>query len=166
MVRAALGRLTSHAASGNFAVQTGELTMAAFNKFQVFGEDLHKGVHQLHAAGHTLRVYLTNAVPSASADLVKADLAEIAIQNGYTGPVDIENDVSRSGGTTSVTAVDKVITASGGPIGPFQHAVVFNDTPTSPADPLVGWYDYGAPLTLQDGETLTIDFGASLFQHA
>jgi hypothetical protein len=32
---------------------------------------------------------------------------------------------------------------------------------TSPADPLLGWYDYGSEITLADGETLTIDFAAS-----
>jgi hypothetical protein len=34
--------------------------MASFNKFQDFVEQFGKGVHQLHAAGHTLKVYLTN----------------------------------------------------------------------------------------------------------
>jgi hypothetical protein len=137
--------------------------MATYNKFQQFVEDLGKGVHQLHAAGHTLNAYLSNAVPSASADAVKADLAEITNENGYTGPVDIQNDYTETGGTGTLTAADIVITASGGTVGPFQYVVIYNDTPTSPADPLVCWYDYGSAITLQDGETFTIDFGASLF---
>jgi hypothetical protein len=37
--------------------------MATFNKFQDFVEQLGKGVHQLHAAGHTLKVFLTNEAP-------------------------------------------------------------------------------------------------------
>jgi hypothetical protein len=36
--------------------------------------------------------------------------------------------------------------------------VVYNDTPTSPADPLVAWFDYGSSITLIDGETFTVDF--------
>jgi hypothetical protein len=65
--------------------------MASFNKFQDFVEQLGKGVHQLHAAGHTLKVYLTNATPDAALDAVKADLAEITALNGYpAGGTDIQ----------------------------------------------------------------------------
>jgi hypothetical protein len=136
--------------------------MATFNKFNQFAEDLGSGVHNFLAAGHTLKVYLSNATPSASGDAVKTDLAEITNQNGYTAPVDIQNDMTETSGTATVTAVDVVITASGA-VGPFQYAVIYNDTPTSPADPLIGWYDYGSAVTLANGETFTVNFGASLF---
>jgi hypothetical protein len=42
-------------------------------------------------------------------------------------------------------------------VGPFRYVVLYNDDPTSPADPLIGWYDYGSDVTLQDTETFTID---------
>jgi hypothetical protein len=137
--------------------------MAAFNKFQQFVEDLANGVHDLHGTQHTLKAYLSNTTPDAAADAVKADLAEISAGNGYSaGGVDIDNDGSESGGTMTVTAVDKTITASGGTIGPFRYVVIYNDTPSSPADPLIAWYDYGSELTLANTESFTIDFGASL----
>ena len=138
--------------------------MATFNKFQDFVEQLGKGVHQLHAAGHTLKVYLTNDTPDASLDAVKSDLAEITAQNGYpAGGVDIQQDYTEAGGTGTLTAVDVVFTASGGSFGLFRYAVVYNDTPTSPADPLVCWWDYGSSISCNDGETFTVDFGASVF---
>jgi len=137
--------------------------MAALNFFDQFSEDLHSGVHNLIGGTDTLKVYLSNAAPNAATNAVKADLAEITNQNGYTAPVDIENGGTQSGGVTTITAVDKTITASGGTVGPFQYAVIYNDTPTSPLDPLVCWFDYGSAITLQDGESFTIDFGASLF---
>lgn len=112
----------------------------------------------------TFRAYLSNATPSASADDVKGDIAEITNQNGYTAPVDIQNAYSEASGTGTMTAVDVVITASGGTVGPFQYVVIYDDTVTSPvADPLMCWFDYGSALTLQAGETFTIDFGSSLF---
>jgi hypothetical protein len=137
--------------------------MAAFNKFQDFIEQVGKGVHQLHAAGHTLKCFLTNEAPLAT-DTVKADMAEISAGNGYTaGGEDIQNDYSESGGVGTCTAVDITWTASGGTIGPFRYAVIYNDTPTSPADPLVAWYDYGSSITLNPGESFKVDFGASAF---
>ena len=137
--------------------------MAVFNKFNQFAEDLGRGVHQLHAAGHTLKVYLSNATPDATLDLVKTDLAEISAGNGYpAGGTDIQNDLTESGGVATMTGVDVLFTASGGTVGPFRYAVLYNDTPTSPADPLIGWWDYGSSITLADGETFTTDFGASV----
>jgi len=58
--------------------------MASFNKFQDFVEQLCKGTHQLHAGGHTLKVFLTNEAPLAW-DTVKASIAEITAQNGIKG---------------------------------------------------------------------------------
>jgi len=137
--------------------------MATFNKFQDFVEQLGKGVHQLHAAGHTLKVYASNAVPSASLDAVKADLAEITAQFGYpAGGTDIQNDYTEAGGTGTLTGVDVVWTAAGGSFGPLQYIALYNDTPAAPADPLIGWWDYGSAVTVLDGETFTVDFGASV----
>lgn len=135
--------------------------MATFNKFEVFTGNLGVGkVHDLNV--DTLECYLTNATPSASADSVKADLAEITNQNGYTAPEDTTNAASEASGTLTVTATDIVITASGGSFGPFQWVVLQNTTPTSPLDPLIGWWDYGSALTVNDAESFTIDFGASM----
>jgi hypothetical protein len=135
--------------------------MATFNKFEVFTEHLAEKVHNLDA--DTLSVYLSNATPSASGDSFKADLAEISTGNGYTGPQDTQNSTSRTGGVTSVVGVDVVITASGA-VGPFQYVVLMNDTVTSPsADALIGWWDYGSPITLANGETFTINFSTEMF---
>lgn len=137
--------------------------MADFNKFRHFVLELGKGTHQLHAAGHTLKVYLTNTAPSVEDDSVKADLAEITPENGYpSGGADVANDYSEATGTASLVGTDVVFTADGGPFGPFRYAVLYNDTPVSPADPLIGFWDYGAAVTCLDGETFTVDFGDAI----
>lgn len=132
--------------------------MATYNKFNQFTLDLINGVHDFDA--HTFKVYLTNAVPSASADAVKTDLAEISAGNGYTaGGNTTTITTSTATGTAKVVGTDPATwTASGGTIGPFQYAVLYNDTPTSPADPLIAWWDYNSAVTLQIGETFTVDF--------
>lgn len=134
---------------------------SAFSKFEVFSENLAEKVHDLNA--DTLECYLSNAAPSASGDSVKADLAEISTGFGYTGPQDTQNSTSRTGGTTSVVGVDITITASGGSIGTFRYVPLQNTTPTSPLDPLIGWWDYGSAIAPADGESFLIDFGASMF---
>lgn len=133
--------------------------MASFVKFHQFVEDLGLGVHNLDTGA--LKVYLTNATPDQTADLVKTDLAEITNQNGYTAPVDVTGVWSETGGTATLAGTDITITATGA-VGPFRYAVLYNDTPTSPADPLIGYWDYGSAITLANGETFTVDFGSSI----
>ncbi|MDR7034485.1 hypothetical protein [Mesorhizobium sp. BE184] len=131
--------------------------MASFVKFNAFVENVAEKVHNLGA--DTLKVMLTNTAPSA-ANAVKADLTEIAAGNGYTagGAAATISSSAQASGVYKLVLADVVITASGGSIGPFRYAVLYNDTPTSPADPLIGYWDYGSSLTLANGESLTVDF--------
>lgn len=132
--------------------------MATYNKFQDFTEQLIEGIHDFDA--HTFKVYLTNNAPSASADAVIADLAEISAGNGYTaGGTATSITTSETTGTAKVVGTDVVFTASGGSIGPFQYAVFYNDT--SASDNLIAWWDYGSAVTLSTGETFTVDFDAT-----
>lgn len=134
--------------------------MASYNKFQQFVEDVCKKVHDL--SSDTLKVCLTNTIPTAT-NAVFADLTEITAENGYAagGPSVTTSSCEQTTGTVKLLIVDEVITASGGTIGPFRYAVLYNDTPTSPADPLIGWWDYGSAITLNNGETFTVDFDGS-----
>lgn len=134
--------------------------MAAFNKFQAFVEHIAEKVHNLGA--DTLKVMLTNTAPVAT-NSVLLDLTEIAAGNGYTagGTAATISSSAQTTGTYKLVLADVVFTAAGGSIGPFRYAVLYNDTPTSPADPLIGWWDYGSALTLADTETFTVDFDAT-----
>ena len=137
--------------------------MATFNKFETFVGDLGDKVHDLQATGDELLVYLSNATPSTSADSVKADLAEITPENGYpSGGTDIQNDWAEAAGVGTLTGVDVVFTATAGGFGPFRYVVLYNTTPTSPADPHIAWWDYGSSISANEGETFTVDFGASI----
>lgn len=142
--------------------------MATYNKYNQFVEDWANKVHDLlgtaGSGADTLKVMLSNTAPNAATHAVRADATEIGAGNGYSsGGASATNVGTRSGGTITVAGTDIVFTAAGGTIGPFRYAILYNDTPTSPADPLIGWWDYGAPITLNDTETFTIDFGAALF---
>lgn len=128
--------------------------MASYNKFNDFSEQLIRGVHDWDA--HTFKVLLTNTAPVAS-NAVKADLTEITAGSGYTaGGTATTITISETSGTTTVQGSQVVFTASGGSIGAFRYAVLYNDSATS--DNLVAWWDYGSAVTLADGESFTVKF--------
>lgn len=141
--------------------------MATFTKYYTFVGDLAGKVHDLNGTGgssaDTCKVMLSNTAPNVSTHTVRADVTEISGGNGYTSGGTTATIVgSASGGTFTLSGTDVVFTASGGTIGPFRYAILYNDTPTSPADPLIGYWDYGSAITLADTETFTVDFGASV----
>lgn len=129
-----------------------------YNKFQKFVEDLIEGVHDFDA--HTFKIYLTAATPDASADTVKGDLTEIGGSGGYTSKTTTIT-TSRSGGVAKAAGTDCTWTAAGGTIGPFRYAPFFNDTPASPLDPLISWWDYGAQISLLNTESFIVDVDAT-----
>lgn len=135
--------------------------MASFQKVNQFVEDVGKKVHNLNS--DTLKIMLVNSPAPTSASTVRGGLTEIANGNGYTtgGTAVASTAYSQSGGTASLTGTDVVFTASGS-MGPARYAVLYNDTPTSPADPLIGFWDYGSSITLAAGETLTVDFSTTI----
>lgn len=132
--------------------------MAAFNKFHAFVENLAEKVHNL--GSDTIKVALTNSAPSTS-NTVLSDITEISYTYCSSRTVSVSSS-SQTSGTYSLVTSDLTLTASGGSVGPFRYVVIYNDTPTSPADPLIGWYDYGSSITLADTENLLLDFGSSL----
>jgi len=135
--------------------------VAAYNKFNSFVEDIAEGVHNLQTGTLTVALCAAANAPVAT-NTVLANLTQIAYTNLSARTLTVSSS-AQSAGTYSLVIADKVLTSTGGTTGPFRYAVIYNDTPTSPADPLICWFDYGSDITLADGETFTLDFGSSLF---
>ena len=95
--------------------------------------------------------------PTATGNGVLANVTQISYTNLSSRNITTSASVEASG-TYKLTLTDLVLTSSGGTTGAFRYVYIYNDTPTSPADPLIGYYDYGSSITLQDGDTFTIDF--------
>lgn len=136
--------------------------MAAFNKFHCFVADLAHKKHNL--SSDVLKVYLSNSAPNASThtayDVTTGTTgpAEIAAGNGYTagGATATLTSSAQTSGTYKLTLQDPPTwTATGGTVGPLRYAVLYNST--SAGKELLGWWDYGASVTLQATETVAVD---------
>lgn len=138
--------------------------MASFNFFRQFKEDLAKGVHNFTSDSTcTVTVALTAAANApVNTNEVLANLTQISYTN-LSSRVVTGITAEHTAGTVNFTANDLTLTASGGSVATFRYVVLYNDDPTSPADPLIGWYDVGTDVTLADGNTFTIDFTTGKF---
>ena len=126
--------------------------MAAFTKFNSFVEAMAEKAHNLGA--DQIVIALTNTAPAAT-DAQLTDITEISYTNCSTRNVTTSSSAQASG-TYKLVLADLVIYASGGTVGPFRYAVLYNDTATN--DELIGSYDYGSSITLANGESFTADF--------
>lgn len=140
--------------------------MATFNKLNGFVEHLAEGTHNL--GSNQLVVALSNTAPGSegtpptgsTAACVLANVTQIAYT--FLSTRNITTSASaQAAGTYKLTLTDLVLTSTGGATGPFRYVYIYNDTATSPADALIGYYDYGSSITLNDTETLTLDFDAA-----
>ena len=138
--------------------------MATFNKIADFVEN---AVESMDLGNDSFVIALTNTAPGSEptpptgdGDGVLANLTQISYTNCSSRAITTTSS-SQTGGTYKLVLADLTLTASGGTVGPFPYIYNYNDTTTSPADALVGYYDYGSAITLNDGDSFTIDFDAT-----
>ncbi len=138
--------------------------MASFVKINDF---VANAVENMDLESDQLIIALSNTAPSSESSNPTADTNGIL---GNVTQISYSNLSSRnlttsssgqSGGVYKLVLADLTLTASGGSVAAFRYIYIYNDTVTSPADPLIGYYDYGSSLTLNDGDTFTIDFSPS-----
>lgn len=130
--------------------------MAVFNKFNSWAEVM---VEAANLGSDSFVIALTNSAPSAGNSIL-TDITQISYTNLSSRTLTTASS-SQTGGVYSLVFNDLVLTASGA-VATFRYVVIYDDTVTSPVDPLVGWYDYGSAVTMANGETFTIDFGANV----
>ena len=135
--------------------------MAAFTKYNAFIDEISKGGHNLQTCVY--KVALTNTAPVPASDTVwsAAVYPPPAAAGGYPtgGNTPTVTSATTSGGVFKLVLVDSVFTASGAGIGPFRYVILYN---SSASNKLIGSYDNGASVTLNAGDTFTVDFDGSL----
>jgi hypothetical protein len=132
--------------------------MASFIKFNCFVLDLANALHDMKTGtAQVYRVYLSNTAPVVTNTVYNAP-ADLSTASGYIAggaSVGAVTGTQASGTFKFIGGTDPAWTAAGGSIGPFQYAVLYNFT--SSTKPLIGWWDYGTPITLTNGNTFTVD---------
>jgi hypothetical protein len=134
--------------------------MAAYVKYEHWAEAMVNEEVDMFGTTDTFKAVIHSDAPTVATDDELADLTQVT-GTGYTaGGEDIQNDATRSGGTVTMTAVDVVWTATAADWGAARYVSIHDDTSTT--DILMCSFDYGSNFTLGNGETFTLDFGASL----
>tara|TARA_R100001460_G_scaffold39764_1_gene74687 strand:+ start:11783 stop:12220 length:438 start_codon:yes stop_codon:yes gene_type:complete len=138
--------------------------MATFNKINDF---VKNAVHNMDLESDQIAIALSNTSPSSESSDPSADgngilgnVTQVSYSNLSSRNVTTSSSAQASG-TYKLVLADLTLTSSGGSTGPFRYVYIFDDTVSTPADPLIGYYDYGSSLTLNDGDSLTVDFSAS-----
>ena len=133
--------------------------MATFNKVDKFVLNL-ASTGTINLNSDTLKVALTATAPvQSTADgwSIGAYPAPTSA-NGYSVQTAAFVSGTQTAGTYKLVLSNVVFTASGGQIGPFEYAILYDDT--SSGKKIIGWWDYGGSVTLNDTETFTVVFDA------
>ena len=134
--------------------------MASFTKYEHTIEAIVNSEIDVFGTTDQFKAAIHSDAPVVATDDELADLTQIT-GTGYTAKgEDIQNDATRSGDTVTMTAVDVVWTASAADWDAGRYVSVHDEDSTT--DILFGSWDYGSNFTVGDGETFTLDFGASL----
>lgn len=135
-----------------------------------FLDDLGKGYHNLN--DDPLRIFLALSPPTAPTFV---PTMEIATSSGGYGPSGTLIGASWSASATIANFIPEgditwnATSGTGGGaffngFGPFRYVGLFNAvTSGNGKNRMIGYWDYGQPVELQDGESFKVDFSTSIF---
>ena len=132
------------------------MPVATFQKFYSFSEAVAEKVHNL--GSDTLKVMLTNTAPVAT-NTIKTNITDItAVGTDYPagGKQATLVTSAQTTGTYKLVLNDVDFGPVSASVGPFQYAVLYNDTATNKE--LIGWWDNAAPVTLTAGQSFKVDY--------
>lgn len=139
---------------------------AIYNNFK---EQVMEGIFNLASGGDTIKATLhTSYTPNIDTHTVWADTGvsstEYGTGSGYTagGKTLASQDVTQDNtNDRGVFDAADLTWASLGALSPATpgHCIIWDDTPTSPADPLICYFELGSTAT--NGGDYTLQFGAN-----
>ena len=153
--------------------------MAAYNKFNATCQDFARAIYNLSTTT-TLKVLLGNTVPTSTWRSSTDITGEVSGINGYsTGGSSVAIASAYNGASNSskfmllqnaaLVFTANVSTGGAGTIGPFEYAILAASTTVASSTVggaatgygILGWYDYGSAITLNNTETFTLTWDVS-----
>jgi hypothetical protein len=133
-----------------------------FTKYSCFVGDLCNKVHNL--SSDYVKVCLSNNIADVNvALLTKSQLiGEVANANGYVtgglplGAASLVASAVNYLGTFTLTGNNQTWTGGASAMGAFRYIILYNANPTN--GPLISFWDYGSSLTLNPGDSFTVEF--------
>ncbi|TQV80322.1 hypothetical protein [Denitrobaculum tricleocarpae] len=126
--------------------------------FNQYFADKNNGVHDW--SSHTFRVAFCNAANApVVGNSVLANLTTVS-ESTIASTVVTVTSSTQTAGVWSAVLADRDIVVTG-TMPTWRYIVLYNDTPTTPADPLVYFIDTGVDNNITD-DTYPIDFAAAL----
>jgi hypothetical protein len=125
--------------------------MATYRKFYSFAEYLS----EVFTSAETFQIDLTNTLPLQT----YTNISDITlIDYTYYTPSTLTFNGSQSSGIYSINLDSNPVSinAVGGSVGPFRYIIV-----SGPSGDLCCYFDYGFPITLTSGKSLSLNFSAS-----
>jgi len=108
---------------------------------------------------------LTNVAPVAT-NQVYSDVSagDLPTSGGYTNggaAVTTTSSTQTAGLWTLIASCANPTWSAFGAINPFRYVIIYDNTPTTPLNkPLLGWWDYGSVVNMQNGDTFTVQLDA------
>lgn len=127
---------------------------------------------EINAATDSFMIALSNVAPASetnnpllSGNGILANVTQISYTN-YTDTLTVDRTLegetsNEAAGVYTFDFSDFTITATGGPLAAWRYMYVYDDTATTPADPLVCVIDNGSAISLASGESRNVVVNAA-----
>jgi len=133
--------------------------VAGYNKFYDFTYQQLIGTHNWST--NTFKIMLVNFPAPIPSNSIKADLTEISGGGYPAGGLAVVITLNSATGVSTVLGQQLLFlpTFPGGTIGPFQYAVLYNDSASNKN--LVAWWDYGTSVSVTSPQPFNVVFNGT-----
>lgn len=131
--------------------------MPAFQKSHIFNTALAKGVHNLAAGQATepLAIALCTSAPGSYLTTLDTMDSSVSVADISVNIASMQFHAGDAEGSVRLKLEDITYSPALSPYVDVRYIVLYNK---SAGNAIIGWWDYGSQIRLNQGESITIDF--------